>query len=637
MIANLSSFAKVAQTKADKAEKARQTLASLHYSNVYQFILAGIVGLLLLRNVALTIRTLLQSRRRLAQFSTSTSEKGSPETSSSSQHTLRQENFFFRSIGKVDAWGARPIGVRFLPADCTVFRLVMTTFICVINLAFCLTVDTHLHHPATVNSNVARAFSRRCGRVAVANYPILFALAGRNNIISLLTGRPLYIVNPHHRADDFFLQGFGYTDVRYYHKVLGSIAVIESVVHTLAYVGYYCVNLGVAALHEEYTELYFKMGIVAVVMMVVMALTGIKVFRHKFYEIFLILHVLGAAAVLFGSWYHRPIIYNWVYAAVAVWAFERVSRLARHFGTIFHHRIVLRAPILTAEAKVVHGAIILSVPFTGIWHPSQHVYISFWSPTLLSRPWLFGQSHPFSIANSRSSSSEDTQSLEFVLRIHKGLTKTLANHIVSRCKASGRETCDLAVSAEGPYGQTIDSSESENVLLVAGGSGITVVASTLEDAVHKVEQGLSFTKNVRLIWAIHHLDQARWIGDSLDSLRTRADSVGLNVQIDIYVTRPGEPEGNSAEGSRESTPGASRTDVDQVDEKPTGDVVGTSRASVHHGRPDVAGIMRETVSRSEGHVYIIACGPESLAEITNTTGHELASGALTVKIAKFEC
>ncbi|KAL8292721.1 hypothetical protein RQP46_001333 [Phenoliferia psychrophenolica] len=336
-----------------------------------------------------------------------------------------------------------------------------------VNITFCLVISTNLVTVSSPNSNIARAFSRRCGRMAAANFP--------------------------------------YGSVRFYHKVLGGIVTLQAVIHALSYTACYIVNLGVDALHEQYTELYFKLGIAALVMMSIMSLTAIRAFRHRFYEIFLILHVVGAAVVLAGAWYHRPIMEPWVYAASAIWSFERASRLARHFGSIFHRRIVLRSPLLSAEAKVVHGAIVLSVPFAGAWGASQHCYISFWTASLLTRPWLYGQSHPFSIANVQPLSPSKGQTIELVLRIKKGITRTLANHIEARTKASGKATCSLTVMAEGPYGQSANTFDSESVLLLAGGSGITFVASALEDVVRKVEVGESLTTHLRLVWAVHYL------------------------------------------------------------------------------------------------------------------------------------
>lgn len=52
----------------------------------------------------------------------------------------------------------------------------------------CLVVAVSTRGDVTLNANAARAFSRRAGRVAVANFPLLYSFAGRNSIIHILTG-----------------------------------------------------------------------------------------------------------------------------------------------------------------------------------------------------------------------------------------------------------------------------------------------------------------------------------------------------------------------------------------------------------------------------------------------------------------
>ncbi|KAM0750445.1 hypothetical protein T439DRAFT_334799 [Meredithblackwellia eburnea MCA 4105] len=613
---------KVAQTKSDKLEKSRQSLASLHISNAYQFILVGIVGLLLLRNIAYKLRAFAVRRRQNSETAiTGSSEKG-PHTPSPASSLFENESFFYRALGKIDSIGSGVLGVRFLPADCTLFRLALSVLILAVNLTFCLIIDTHLITVASVNSNVARAFSRRCGRIAVANYPILFALAGRNNVVSLLTG-------------------FAYTEVRYYHKLLGSVVVLESFIHTIAYTGYYIVSLGHEALAEEATELYFKWGIAATVMMCVMAFTAMSFFRNRLYEIFLLLHVAGAAVTLAGSFYHRPIIQPWVYAATAVWVFERVARLARHLGTIFHRRLMLRSPVLQAEAQVLHGAIILTIPFRGTWEAAQHCYISFWSPWLLATPWLYGQSHPFSISNVQPSTASTDQHIRFVMRIKNGVTRTLANHIQKRTRSSGKETCSLSVMAEGPYGQIPPTSDYDSVLLLAGGSGITQLASTLGDVVQKAAEGHSFVKDVHLVWAIHHLNQSEWLGDSLENIRSRADEAKLNLRMDVYVTRPGasttSSKASSIDESRATTLGSPSIDEKKAGIEGSVQVLPRSRLNVFHGRPAVGEIMRDAVGRSIGHTFITACGPASLADTVRNMNKVIGSPTVAVSIAKFQC
>ncbi|KAI5479003.1 ferric-chelate reductase [Pseudohyphozyma bogoriensis] len=602
-----------AGNKLDKLEKARQSAASLTISNVYQYILAGILFVLLIRNVAYRTRLFLAQRRRRnhALLNPANSEKGSTPASSE-YHT---ESVFFRALGAIDNAGSQLVGVRFLGDDCTWFRLLFTTFITALNLTFCLIIDTHLITPASANSNVTRAFSRRCGRIAVANLPILFTLAGRNNIVSLITG-------------------FDYQSVKFYHKVLGWTVLLETIIHVICYCAYYVVSLGAEKLYEEYTELYFKLGIVATVGGAMIAIGSVSIVRRSFYEIFLILHVIGAAMFLAGSWYHRPIIEPWVYAASAIWIFERVCRLISHLAGVLHTRVVLRRPLLQAEATVVSGAILLNVPFpAGTWEAGQHCYISFWGREVLSKPWLYGQSHPFSIITIPK--ADGTPELRFALRIKKGVTRTLANHILAVTNNTSKPV-PLTVSVEGPYGHT-PFLGAESLLLVAGGSGVTHVASLLAEAIKKVKEGVSATSYVRFVWAVHHLDQVGWIDTGLDDARTLADAAGLKLDIDVYVTRPDSTssETPSQESSRTSSP-----ELGSSDEKKSFDFEGktlpVSRAVVHHGRPEVAEIVRKTVETSEGYTLCVACGPDSLAHTVRRVATEMASSALAVEIARFE-
>lgn len=79
-------------------------------------------------------------------------------------------------------------------------------------------------------------------------------------------------------------------------------------------------------------------------------------------------------------------MYNYIYAASAVWAFERVYRWTRFFVTRFgFHRPVT----VNAEAHVSHGAILLKVPMgNASWEAGQHCYLSFWGANLLRKPWV---------------------------------------------------------------------------------------------------------------------------------------------------------------------------------------------------------------------------------------------------------
>ena len=63
--------------------------------------------------------------------------------------------------------------------------------------------------------------------------------------------------------------------------------------------------------------------------------------------------------------------------------------------------------------------------------------------------------------------------------------------------------------------------EFDRVLLVAGGSGITLLSSVLFEIV-QAGRIASATKFVRIVWTVHHLDQVQWLGDAASKARAFA-------------------------------------------------------------------------------------------------------------------
>lgn len=80
----------------------------------------------------------------------------------------------------------------------------------------------------------------------------------------------------------------------------------------------------------------------------------------------------------------------------------------------------------------------------------------------------------------------------------------------------------------------------ENLILVAGGIGISPFLAILSDILHHVKNGMPcLPRNVLLVWAVK-------TSDELPLLKTvdmdPAFSNTLNLEIQAYVTRESEPE-----------------------------------------------------------------------------------------------
>lgn len=245
---------------------------------------------------------------------------------------------------------------------------------------------------------------------------------------------------------------------------------------------------------------------------------------------------------------------------------------------------------------------------------------------------MYGQSHPFTVSNAPGPGVTD---MEFVIRVHTGLTRTLANLIL----AAGTPFVTLPVAVEGSYGSRPRSDEYEHVLLVAGGSGITYLSSVLSEIVRR-SRDYSATKDVTLVWAIHHLNQAQWIGALLKEARDFADATGLRLNIDLYVTRddtysrtPSLGDESSVNSSEATTP----TEEKKFDlSQPAIGSQDLGRANLHYTRPDVTAIVQEFVAQREGRSMVLACGPEQIGNAVTVAGTSVAKSDDLVYVASFE-
>lgn len=113
------------------------------------------------------------------------------------------------------------------------------------------------------------------------------------------------------------------------------------------------------------------------------------------------------------------------------------------------------------------------------------------------------ESHPLTIANSPAPNS-CTSSGEIILGIRVSGDWTNALNEAARL---AEKPLRVSVMLDGPYGgSTVDIGEFENVLLVAGGSGVTFTLGLLDDIVGRVvnmkRQSGEKTRHINFIWCI---------------------------------------------------------------------------------------------------------------------------------------
>lgn len=187
--------------------------------------------------------------------------------------------------------------------------------------------------------------------------------------------------------------------------------------------------------------------------------------------------------------------------------------------------------------------------------------------------------------SSRSSASTDSKvgstQIHFVIRPYKGMTARLRDSIVK----SGTGSQEMTALIEGPYGGTEPVFDYNNIIFIAGGSGISAVLPYVQEFLNVRSTARSTTTRVHIIWA------ARQRGFIQDVLETELATAAKDprVKLDIFFT------------------GASTLTIEEVKLQAL-----TTR--VRYERPDIKSLLHSEVGESVGTVAVFVCGAPKLSD-----------------------
>jgi NAD(P)H-flavin reductase len=318
---------------------------------------------------------------------------------------------------------------------------------------------------------------------------------------------------------------------------------------------------------------YWIWGVVATLGMTFLLPTSILPIRQKFYELFLVWHVVLSFFVILGSYLHIFLRFQkqwgyemWMYIAFAFWGFDRLYRLVR-----LGRNGVCRAQITIIDEDYIR----LDIP--GITGEGQ-AYLYF--PTLTWRVW---ENHPFSIAggmlhdntsdtvsNQKASVSSSASSannsptstsdiekaprldirpaskpvatagilklgLSFIIRTHSGTTSLL------------RSRSFLPVLVEAPYAGSLvhpthaTLNHHPRLLCIAGGVGVTALLPLL--AAHRGSR--------KLAWGVRHASLLNGLRDLTDNNAMAGVTIDTTVgrRMDVRALVEEEAASTSTHGS----------------------------------------------------------------------------------------
>ncbi|KIW03466.1 uncharacterized protein PV09_05235 [Verruconis gallopava] len=421
----------------------------------------------------------------------------------------------------------------------------------------------------------------RAGLMAAALIPLIIALGGKVNLVTMLTG-------------------IGHEKLNALHRWVGWIMFFLSTVHAIPF---FVQESKEGLLRKKFYaqgSLEFT-GTPTYAICFFLVAFSLPSLRRRFYETFAYSHILGAI-VFFGLcfWHFANLRDSWyyLYGALAVWLFQLLGRIFWKTSTLkISENWFGGLPTVAYRLSGDMVKLEVFVPEDWMWRPGQHVFLRFPQLNPLDN-------HPFTIASIPSTQCESEKDsgnvMTFLVRAQSGSTRKLLSWLEKTSEAR------LSTIVEGPYGTVARRYENwaEEVVLVAGGNGISACLPYLLHLIRAMRKKSCVTRRVRVLWMLRRSEHFTWVSKEVhQALR---DAPEGSVCIHLYVTEPKESDPFQGLAGR-------MTDcaVDSEEQ-----VKGLRKH--YAGRPDLHQLLPQSVDTRS--TAVIACGPDSLKiDVSNAT------------------
>lgn len=372
----------------------------------------------------------------------------------------------------------------------------------------------------TFNARQFEDIAYRVGNLAIAELPLVFLLAGKQNLIGLVIGS-------------------SYERLNWLHRWVARIFWITVTIHmSFWFRSWARYNYILRKMEIDYLT---QTGFACWCILTAIVVSSFLPIRKLSHEVFYILHIILFAGLMGAIYLHisdSSVIYFWI--SVAIFFLDRFARIA---GTAWANLPFLhgkgQAWANTATLTPLPGNITrLSIPQPVVsWSPGQHMFVSCHALAPL-------QAHPFTASTLPSDGK-----LEFLIQAHKGGTRRFhrwasKNHLPPQVNTSISSNVQTKhVALEGPYGRHRPLQQFDSVLLFAGSTGATFTVPLMRDIVQRWVHGEAVvTRCVKFVWVVKARDRMCWFEDVLEralqdvsQLRSR-DGREVKLDVDVYVT-----------------------------------------------------------------------------------------------------
>lgn len=280
-----------------------------------------------------------------------------------------------------------------------------------------------------------------------------------------------------------------------YHRWLGILTVVTSLLHTIFYYWMYirekmwvmmslpCFDCEAGDDGKSGWMNFF--GLIALIVMLLISATSIPYVRRQEYNIFYSVHQLFTVAVLFSVMHFNSINI----AILPTFLLYLIGRATSSFNG--------STPVAVKEFTVLGGNIVkVTIQVAGDGSKSfsvgQYVYLNV--PAISKLQW-----HPFTITTSPLASPD---SVTLLLKVQGKWTAQLVKY-ADTCKESGALP---VIYMDGYYGASLDVYGKYSTLcLVGGGTGVTPLLAILYDLIAKLSSGQVPTQKVYFIFTFREL------------------------------------------------------------------------------------------------------------------------------------
>ncbi|KAF9498476.1 hypothetical protein BDN71DRAFT_1385581 [Pleurotus eryngii] len=412
----------------------------------------------------------------------------------------------------------------------------------------------------------------RAAHLASCQVPLIIALAGKNNILSFLTGVSHERLNVLHRA-------------------AARTCFVLAWIHVISRI-----SRGLGA-RSDFSHNWMISGAIALVAFTVAAFISFRPIRNAAFEFFLISHIVLVAIFVICGYFHAREegfgAYFW--SGLVVWAADRVLRFCR----ILWNNRGGNATKATVEL-LAEDTTRVTIRRRMNWTPGQHAYLIF--PTVSKLP---SEAHPFTIASIPTTiEGTSERELVFLIRGQGGFTRRLQQHVTS----SSSEP--VPVYIDGPYGNPPNLHVFSTSILIAGGSGVSYTLGLFHDLVRNHSGKKSSVRRVVFVWAVRDGAHLTWITEII----TKALSVAppcLSIEPRIYVTGRNYPipkvPALQSDGSTSSSTSSLPSELTSQD------LPQYSALKLLPGRPSMKKLLQDEINSALGPVSVDVAGPSALS------------------------